>query len=205
MFEDSELVKSLVDAVVTRDEVVRFAKDVFANVKLEVVEEEGDTSRGALHSKLDSRKSMMVTSAFMGRDDKDSPASLQAAVKQAERVWHNLRSYVELLPTTVRYLCKMIVAILRKKCGDAFPVKRERWVIAHILIIRVIVAAISDPIEYNAVVDCMVSDAYTRLGLNIDKVLNALIMGTPFPSHDPLATYANHFIEAAQYQPLNNR
>ncbi len=185
--------------------MVQFAKNVFANVKL-VEEDHGETLYpGPMLSPASPRKISRMTTltlsseTFQDFDETESAANIETAVRQAEKVWRNLRSYVELLPTSLRYLCRIIVAVLRKKCGSAFPQQQERCIIADIIFLKVILPAMQDPIEYNVVVDCVVSDCYQKIAANAGNILNHLILGKKFTVQDPLGKHANGFIESSQY------
>jgi hypothetical protein len=93
---------------------------------------------------------------------------------------------------------------LRTKCGSEFTEQRERQIIADIMIVKVIVPALLDPIEYNTVVDCVVPDSYHRVANKVGHILKAVMLGTPLGNQDHIGKqdhigmYANQFIEASK-------
>lgn len=195
-----------------RDEIVQFGKDLFANVKLEIIEEQhydSFYSHAAVSSPskraegtgglMAPRKSMMNTLKVPMVPQVDSVADMETAAKEAIKIWANLSNYVDLIPTTLRYLCKMIVFALRSKCGEEFTEENMKSIISEIIIDKVIYTALLDPIEYNVVLDCVVSDAYHRVANNVGKILRSLMTGKFLQPTDPLGMYANKFIESAQY------
>lgn len=207
-YETSLLIKTLMAAVTKRDEIMQFARDLFAEVNLEVLEEEHYDAfysplallspAGSGGSRVSPRKSMMVQPGVPLQEESESVANLETAVKESAKIWNKLKEYAELVPVTLRYFCKMVIEILRKKCGPNLTEQKERAIIADAIIMNMLMPALNDPIGYDIVMDCVVSDSYMRVSANVAKILNAIMLGYSFPKQDPLGMYANKLIESSQ-------
>ena len=127
-------------------------------------------------------------------------SNMDIAVRQAEKIWGNLCSYVELLPITLRYLCKIIIEILRRKCGSRLTAEKEQLIISEIIINRLILKALGQPLEYNVMMDCVVNEGYQELANYSKKILNALGTGIIFAKHVPIGEFANDFLNNSKDQ-----
>jgi len=198
------------ETVLAREEVVNFVKNIFNNTNSEMMQKDEDTARGnsvTPHKKdkaeiKPSQRSNTIYGPNFSEITKEMKKEqyMIAAVDQVEKIWENLCSYVELVPITLRYLCKMIITILRKKCGKKLTPEKEQSIISDIIIKKLILTALDQPIEYNVVVDCVVKENYTEIANNSKKVLIALGGGIIFDKNVPIAKIANEFIKKEQVQ-----
>lgn len=191
-----------------RDEVVNFAKNIFNNASLELIQKAGAGFEHRSDSDSPQRRggdwraersaTIKVPDYSTMTKEMKKEQYMVMAVSQSERIWNNLCSYVELVPITLRYLCKMIITILRKKCGTKLTPEKEQSIISDIIIKKLILTALDQPIEYNVVIDCVVKEDYTEIAKNSKKVLTALGGGIIFDKNVPIAKIANDFIKSEQ-------
>eukprot|EP00831_Metopus_contortus_P033899 TRINITY_DN27109_c0_g1_i2.p2 TRINITY_DN27109_c0_g1~~TRINITY_DN27109_c0_g1_i2.p2 ORF type:complete len:175 (+),score=22.35 TRINITY_DN27109_c0_g1_i2:209-733(+) len=127
-YNTSPLIQKLIQAVLSRDEVVQFAKDLFANAKIEVREEEhvdsfysstafGNFPMARSMTEISpggptDRKSVAFGKAMLPPPEVDSAANMETAVNEAKKILKNLMSFTEVIPLSLRYLCKMIIDCL---------------------------------------------------------------------------------------------
>ena len=193
------MVRSLIAAITSRREVTEYVKELFTSAKIDPHTPVNVLSglAAAPHAAMMQRHSVAVFSTGFQLDT--GVSSMALAAKEADLLWKSMCKYLDLMPATLRYLCKMVVQILERKSKADWGEARLRATIMNLLIGKIIIPALFEAIEYDIVDDCVMSDTYFAIASHVQKILKALLMGAPLAKQDPLAMLANPLIERSQY------
>ncbi len=120
------------------------------------------------------------------------------ALVAAQKIWANTIGMLDILPENVLVLIGAIRDLLERRRTGFVPATARR-VIEDILVEKLIVPALDEPILYEIADDCVVPAEYlTKVAAGVRRILRGVLLGRPLPPHDQLSVSTNRFISAAQ-------